>query len=291
MCQDFGSPDTTPIPADFFGPGSDPFDGLMCLQGVPLGISGTGDADTQIERAADPFDRCALPSATPATVDIEIVALSLEGVAPITVTYNGGSDPEQWDVAVDLSPGGLIAGTPQSTLTATKTHCNGGTYTSDLFVQPRFTFTKVGDPGEQRTLDTGAEGRDPIELVQSVDALWVSEIDVEVAAMVDPCSGFHPGFEDSLQITACDCNGNTAWDRCDIADLSSPDCNENLRPDECDLTDGTAVDENGNGQLDVCEVTGIPTVSEWGLAVMALLTLTSGTLCLRRRAVGATSTL
>ena len=33
---DFGGGDFPPIPADFFGPGSDPFDGLVPLEGVPV---------------------------------------------------------------------------------------------------------------------------------------------------------------------------------------------------------------------------------------------------------------
>ena len=86
-------------------------------------------------------------------IDLELVELSLKSVAPITVTYNGGMDPELWDVEVDLS----MTSPPPGTLRATKTHCNGGTYESNLTVQPRFTFTKVDDPGLERVLDTGLQ--------------------------------------------------------------------------------------------------------------------------------------
>ena len=94
--------------------------------GEPLGPTVWGDfaeADTLISRSEDPFDRCGLPSAPEVQIEIEIVALSLVSVAPIIVTYNGGQDPEQWDVAVDLSE----VTAPPGTLHATKTHCNGGT--------------------------------------------------------------------------------------------------------------------------------------------------------------------
>jgi hypothetical protein len=39
MCHRFGSGDpcSPPIPAGFFGPGSDEFAGEVCLRGVPLG--------------------------------------------------------------------------------------------------------------------------------------------------------------------------------------------------------------------------------------------------------------
>ncbi len=240
MCENFGTPENPPIPADFFGSGSDPFVGQLCLRGVPLEIPGAGDTDTQIERVDDPFEKCTLPSGTSVSVDIEIVAMSLESVSPITVTFNGGQDPELWDTTVDLSPGGLIPGTPQSTLTATKTHCNGGTYISTLYVQPRFTFTKTGGGGEE-TFDTGLFGLAPIQLNQNVNAAWVTEVDEDAIALVDNCSKFHPGFEELLAITDCDCNENLQWDRCDIDTHESPDCNSNLRPDECEIADGTFV--------------------------------------------------
>jgi hypothetical protein len=130
----------TPIPADFFEPGSDPFDGQVFFAG-----SGTGPCgDMLVERK----DILSLPDPLPSpdTVDIEIVALSLRSVNPITVTYNGGMDPELWDVDVDLSV------TPQSagSLTVTRTHENGGVFDSVLPVIPRFTFTRVAPPNDTR---------------------------------------------------------------------------------------------------------------------------------------------
>ena len=52
-CEDFSHPDACPIPADFFGPGSDPFGGQVCFEGVPLGntpFGDFGDADTLVPR-------------------------------------------------------------------------------------------------------------------------------------------------------------------------------------------------------------------------------------------------
>jgi len=138
MCYNFGA--TSQIPADFFAPGSDPFDGQVCLRGVPLGHPDFPDADTLIQRSDDPFLRCDLPSETEVTVDIQVIAMSLESTAPIIVTYDGGQNPEDWDVTVDLS----VNPQPMGSLTAKKTNCNGGTYTNVLPVLPRFTFIKVG---------------------------------------------------------------------------------------------------------------------------------------------------
>ena len=258
LCHNFGvtCPDTDPIPAGFFDPGSDPFTSTVCLRGVPLGNPQYGDADTLISRSADPFDRCDLPSGTPSTVNIEIVALSLESVNPITVTHNGGQNPEAWEVTVDLSPGGLPPGTPPRTLTATKTHCNGGTYTSVLYVQPRFTFTKVSNPSEVRVLDTGMTGTPPVELVQSDPHPWVSDIDPFLGAMVDRCSDFHANISENNPVLECDCNANSRRDLCDIEDGVSLDCNANGVPDSCDLSNGTSQDVNGNGVPDECEQRG-----------------------------------
>ncbi len=93
-----------------------------------------------------------------------------------------------------------------------------------------------------------------------------------------------------------DCNGNDILDACDIdcgpaggpCDLpgcgQSGDCNSNGVPDECDILSGESDDKDVNGIPDDCEQ-DIPTVSEWGLIVMTLLVLTTGTLiCMRRRA-------
>jgi len=90
------------IPADFFGPGSDPFIGNVLLQAAPLEPEplcqgGSPDPGNIIVRR-DPF-MLADPPAT-VTVPVEIVQLKLVSSAPITVTYNGGMTPEQWDIEI-----------------------------------------------------------------------------------------------------------------------------------------------------------------------------------------------
>ncbi|MCP4248916.1 MAG: hypothetical protein GY778_17885, partial [bacterium] len=225
MCHQFGVPGSPAIPADFFDTGSSPFTGPVCLQGLPLGPTPWGEfgtADTLIARTEDPFEHCDLPSAAEVTVSIELVALSLESVAPITVMVNG--QPEDWDVFVDLS----TVAPPLGMLTATKSHCNGGTYTSVLNVLPRFTFTKVSDPGQVRVLDTGVEGIEPVVLPQNTPAPWVSDVDPELGLSGDVCSYFHAGIEEPVPPASCDCNANLLNDACEL------DCNANAVPDDCD---------------------------------------------------------
>ena len=130
------------IPPGFFGPGSDPFSGNISFSGDPIGPS-SGTADTLIQRMGqlDLFP----PYPVQDTVPIELVALNLVSVNPIVVTYNGGMTPEPWDVRLEESNV-----TPsQGSMTVTKTHADGGTFTTTLTIQPRFIFTRVGPPGMQ----------------------------------------------------------------------------------------------------------------------------------------------
>lgn len=308
MCHQFGVAGSPAIMADFFAPGSAPFTGSVCLQGVPLGVTPFGvfgDADTLVRRTSDPFDRCQLSPVTADPIPLELVALSLESVSPIMVIVNG--QPEAWDVFVDLSD----TPAPLGSLTATKTHCNGGTYTSLLNVLPRFTFTKVADPTQVRVLDTGLEGLPPIILDQNTPAPWVHDVDPPFDMHLDPCSHFHTGFEQCGLAPLppcdfdCDCDGNTRWDRCDleecagnpscldcngngvqdgcnIASGSSRDCNSNALPDDCEIASDPSLDADGDGILDGC-IPPIPTVSAWGVVVMTLLLLSSATIVFRKR--------
>jgi hypothetical protein len=277
-CHNFAGIGEAPaIPADFFGPGSDPFVGQVCFEGLPLGptpFGYYGDADTIICRSADPFLRCALPSVTEFTVPIQIVALSLVGrhdpisgkPIPIVVTYNGGQNPEFWNVAVGLS----VVQSPPGTLTAVKTHCNGGTYTSLLPVRPKFTFTKATPPNTQQVLDTGVLGGWPVfTLVQdpappTADPPWIHDPQAALRVVMDPCTNFHPGVEDVNPVYVCDCNANNVRDACDLESLPRSDCNNTGIPDECELSgndcnsngvpDDCEPDCNGNGVVDGCDV-------------------------------------
>ena len=153
-----GGVECPPLPADFFEPGSDPFDGQVTFQGQPLQTTPAGilgSTDTIVKRLTD----AELPSCPSSdTVDIEIVALNLVSTTPITVTY-GGQDPENWDVQMCLSSA-VSQGTGIMTISQ---DCNvGGTFLAELPVTPKFIFTLVGEPSTQRTLDYGSWGVGPI---------------------------------------------------------------------------------------------------------------------------------
>ncbi len=139
---------TDPLPADFFGPGSDPFDGQIALEGQPLETSPAGvlgQTDVIIRRPNAEYG---------GPVEIEMVALSLVSSAPVTVTYDGGQNPESWDVKVCLSE------TPypdQGLVYQYDWCCDGGDYQmafgdDRLRFYPKFIFIRQSDQTE-RVLD------------------------------------------------------------------------------------------------------------------------------------------
>jgi len=143
--QDFTAEYT--IPAGFFGPGSEPFEGTVYFVGEPLDPE-TSDTDTVIERPFDPVQSWE-PVGAIGLVPLEITQLSLRSAEPILVLHDGGL-PGFWDVRVGLSPS---TPAPMGQMTATKTHANGGTFNSTLYVQPLLTFTRVGGCGPGGDLD------------------------------------------------------------------------------------------------------------------------------------------
>ena len=155
---DFGP---TPLPADHFGPGSDPFDGgvpadASVLPSSPHCPGPLGNTSMLIERK----DVAVLPGIPSSDViDVEIVELSLVSANPITVTYNGGLDPELWEVEIAPSPS-LASG---GTMTIRQEHAEGGTFDASILLQPHFSFRRVSD-GALRTLDGAGMYEDWIEV-------------------------------------------------------------------------------------------------------------------------------
>ncbi len=73
------------IPPDFFGPGSDPFDGVIYLTGEPIDPELYGDMSTLVERLTD----VDLPNdGDSGTVETQMVELNLVSTEPITVTFD-----------------------------------------------------------------------------------------------------------------------------------------------------------------------------------------------------------
>ena len=134
--HDFAS---SPIPADFFGPGSNAFSQLVPLVGVPINPA-VSQVDTIIQRSQTILGP---GGSTP----IAMTGLSLKSINAITVTYNNGTPSESWNVQVGLSDYKASAGSMT---------VNSSTFDSTLKVWPKFTFTRVGGGVPPKVLDTGA---------------------------------------------------------------------------------------------------------------------------------------
>ncbi|MHC4698335.1 MAG: hypothetical protein ACYTFA_16505 [Planctomycetota bacterium] len=161
----------TPIPAGFFdfnGRQCGTFDGTARFGGAPISEDMLGAADTLVNRSGDPIAPSD-PVGTEGTVDIEIMALNMRSLEPITVMCEG--EATEWNVRVELSDRPAQMGS----LTATKTYGNGGTALSVLYVMPRLVFTSVDDPTVERVLDVGAEGGEAIVLNATIP--WVHAVD------------------------------------------------------------------------------------------------------------------
>jgi hypothetical protein len=176
-----------PIAADFFGPGSDPFDGG--IPGDQTSLDPTPDcpgASGPISMLIKRLDTALLPTiGSSDVIDVEIIALSLVSSTPITVTYNGGLNPELWNVTITPSPLNINPGT----MTVRFEIPSGGTFDSEILVKPHFAFERVSD-GEIRVFD-GAGTYDDLISVSNVP--WVYG---DPSLTCSPCaSNFIPGHD------------------------------------------------------------------------------------------------
>ncbi len=92
------------LPADFFGPGSDPFlGGPIFLQNKPLDIATVGRTSKAQQRILSFEIPDSISGPAPGPVPVEIVALSLQSANPITVTFGDGS-ATSFNVVVNINP-------------------------------------------------------------------------------------------------------------------------------------------------------------------------------------------
>lgn len=216
-----------PIPAGFFGPGSDPFTGTVVLGG-PGGFPG----DTIVRR----LGQMCFPDPLPHTeqVPIELVQLSLVSCSPIVVTYNGGLNPQQWQVTVQQAPTQA-----QGLMRATKTHPDGGVYTAQLPVSADMLFQRLDGPGTAGPLPAN------VTLNTGCAAPWTQNLPVFACS-----SAFQPGFNlDANQQPCCQetCHEGPAPDH---QHCTTPaDCNPCLPvPEDCT----NLIDDDNDGLCD-CE--------------------------------------
>lgn len=183
--QDFSE---NPIPADFFGQGSEPFNGTIEFMGVPVGEQALGDnVDTGVTRLEDAV---LSGPGSEAMVPVEIVLLNLQSVEPITVMIN--DEQTRWDVNVQLSQGQQ---NQRGSMTIRQTSEDGGTFDALFPVIPRFTFFDTEGRREQVQLDAGEIPGFDVEM-ESLNAPWLFDVgDAEIVRLNEPLDlTFFPGF-------------------------------------------------------------------------------------------------
>lgn len=247
----FGSGDIPPLPADFFGPGSDPFTGSVSFGG-PGGFPG----DTLVNRLAD----ADLTSGS-AIIPIEIVQLDLVSCDPITVSFNGGTSFEQWDLQIRLDS--TLPSQPVGQMTIHHTQPGfGGTFDSVLPVVPEFQGTEFGNPTHQTSvLQPGITST-----LEANDVPW-TEQDLPGVTCT---SGFSPTAclaPDGVNLCCViSCHVNPADPAGHPHCILMPDC----EPCPPDLTGVTCAPPPPPPP--------VPAMSEWGAAVMLLLFAIAGTI-------------
>ena len=126
-----------PLPADFFGPGSEPFEGLP-IEGSATCPGDLGLTNTIVRRTA-PAD---VPSAgSTDSVPIEIVEMQLKSVEPI----HPGSVDSFFDVFVEIAPAPPSVGT----LGIQRDNMGGGRADIEIYVLPQLRFVEVGNPSNE----------------------------------------------------------------------------------------------------------------------------------------------
>lgn len=186
------------LPGGFFGPGSDPFGGTITLKGAPIDptLAGPlGPTDTIVRRDAT----ASIGPGGTAAVPIEIVALSLQSVAPITVTYSGGS-PEQWDVQIVLSN---TIRQNRGTMQILQNGCScaeGGTFSATLPVLPRLMFTRTLPSPATADYDYPTQGLPPI-VFSYIGGWQPSNPGVALASLANPVLVEQDGDPGTLPIS------------------------------------------------------------------------------------------
>ncbi|MEM7048785.1 MAG: hypothetical protein AAF604_03960 [Acidobacteriota bacterium] len=158
--------DINPIPAGFFGFGSDAVTNPVSLFGKQIANSGGlgASTDTIVRRMAGTGP---LTNGSCADVPIDFKALHLESNT-FTVSYSGGAT-ETWKIVAGLS---LSAAQPIGSMTICRTCGTGGTFDADLKALFLLNYIRVSPlPAIQLQQDCGV-GDCPEVLFQTKGAAW-----------------------------------------------------------------------------------------------------------------------
>jgi hypothetical protein len=263
---------TDPLPADFFGGGSQLWRDEILFKG-----SEAITIDTIVQREGDML----FTGLDIRNVSVRLGKLDLESCENIVVDYDDGSLKE---FSVELVESDFPPEDAGS-MTVSRLDDLGGTFESDFPVYGKYVFTDVGDPDNVYELDTGDpdNGFDPVVMRTSGVAPWSSQIlegsEIEVCGInffpgvlatpppgggggppVKMCCkrfGHKSGIKGHLHVTGQKCkpcpNGG-CYDKKKLKCRITADAAKCDQPDEVYLGDGTdCKDSDKDGLLDWVE--------------------------------------
>jgi len=154
-----------PIQSGFFGPGSDPWTGAIALEGAQLQTvppDSLPSVNVLLRRYAD---TAPLAVGAADTVPTGLVALHLESVDPIVVSFNGGTSFEEFDVDVTLS---RTVPQPAGSATIVRDQQYGGWFEYDLSAMLALDFS------QGRAVVATFDPYGPVDL-HTEESSWLSE--------------------------------------------------------------------------------------------------------------------
>jgi len=163
-----------PLPANFFGPGSEPFAAAVGFVANPLDPLTYGGASMLFHRSGDPFTERER-GGVGHVVAIELVQLHLSSVAPAVVVING--EATAWSAEAVVLPG-----TSNGQLTADKLDSHGGMCTFTIDATLHVTF--------RSDLDGSVAIADLPMTLGAARVPWVHQPDRALALADDPTSAF-----------------------------------------------------------------------------------------------------
>src|SRR5262245_44995264 len=134
------------IARNFFGPGSDPFIGFIRLKGRTIDPT-LGTTNIIMQRREEIN---LVLGARPISADLSLLTIELQSVTHITITYNAGQNPEQWDVRVSRQ----ASAPEEGRIIIEQRTADGGTYEATVNTRIFVKFTRRLD-GAIRQLPFG----------------------------------------------------------------------------------------------------------------------------------------